>query len=431
MLVLEPSDILRFSNTAYHALTAATLPRYLSTHHQIAELLGGTHCDWQAEERGDGNLNLVFIVSGLRGQVVVKQALPYVRMVGDSWPLALSRAHFEQAALRRQCEFVPALVPAVYAVDSTMALTVMEYLTPHVVLRKGFVAGIRYPHVGEHLGQFLAGTLFGSSDLNLSADEKKRRVAEFAGNTAMCKITEDLIFDEPYFEAPLNRHTAPGLNACALEFRRDIELKLAVQAMKWRFLNHAECLLHGDLHTGSVMVSGSNTRVIDPEFAFYGPMGFDLGLLFANFMMAYLSQAGHETERGERREYGNYLLEQMERVWTSFCESFTSLWFARSKAAPGGDLLHPRLLADAALLNGRALQWHLQRLWQDALGFAGCEIIRRILGLAHVEDFESIADLERRAACELKALSLGRDLLLGGRPVTSMPQLLHAVQASA
>jgi 5-methylthioribose kinase len=30
--------------------------------------------------------------------------------------------------------------------------------------------------------------------------------------------------------------------------------------------------------------------VIDPEFAFYGPMGFDLGAILANFFLAYLSQ---------------------------------------------------------------------------------------------------------------------------------------------
>jgi len=46
-------------------------------------------------EVGDGNLNLVFIVSSSNKQVIVKQALPYVRCVGPSWPFPLSRAYFE------------------------------------------------------------------------------------------------------------------------------------------------------------------------------------------------------------------------------------------------------------------------------------------------------------------------------------------------
>ena len=39
-------------------------------------------------------------------------------------------------------------------------------------------------------------------------------------------------------------------------------------------------------------------------------------------------------------------------------------------------------------------------------------MIRRIVGLSHVEDFESIADAEMRAACERRVLNLARELLV-------------------
>ena len=123
----------------------------------------------------------------------------------------------------------------------------------------------------------------------------------FLANTAMSQISEDLIFDEPYFAAPLNRHTAPDLDELVAALRRDAELKLAVQAMKWRFMNQPECLMHGDLHTGSVMVTELDTRVIDAEFAGYGPMGFDVGMLIANLLMAYLAQSAREVGRGRPR----------------------------------------------------------------------------------------------------------------------------------
>ena len=48
-------------------------------------------------EVGDGNLNLVFIVEGPAGGVCVKQALPYVRAAGESWPMPLERAFFESS----------------------------------------------------------------------------------------------------------------------------------------------------------------------------------------------------------------------------------------------------------------------------------------------------------------------------------------------
>jgi 5-methylthioribose kinase len=42
------------------------------------------------------------------------------------------------------------------------------------------------------------------------------------------------------------------------------------------------------------------------------------------------------------------------------------------------------------------------------LGFAGAKIIRRIIGIAHVEDFESIQDQDVKATCELRALTIAR-----------------------
>ena len=37
-------------------------------------------------------------------------------------------------------------------------------------------------------------------------------------------------------------------------------------------------------------------------------------------------------------------------------------------------------------------------LFEDVLGFAGAVIIRRILGIAHVTDYESIKDADARCA---------------------------------
>jgi 5-methylthioribose kinase len=434
----DSNEIHRFSAGRYHVLTPDAVPGYLRSRNgldgglfdRLVETLGPP-AQWQAREMGDGNLNLIFIVSGPAGSVVVKQALPYVRMVGESWPLAVSRSHYESAALLEQSRWARRFVPAVYDTDALMAAIVMEHLSPHVVLRKGLTRGIRYPSLGEHLGSYLASTLFHTSDLHLPADAKKSRMAQFLGNTAMCKITEDLIFDEPYFDAPMNRHTPGYLDDAARRIRGDVELKLAVQDMKWRFLNHPECLVHGDLHTGSVMVTAHDTRVIDPEFAFYGPMGFDIGVLLANLLMACCAQSGHETIAGERAQHAAYLLEQASTVWSAFSAAFAVYSRARSIASGGGDLLHPRLSQDTPDLQERALEQRLSMVWDQTLGFAGCEIIRRILGLSHIEDFESIAEPARRAVCERRALALARSLLVERATHRSMQDVSAATRAAA
>jgi 5-methylthioribose kinase len=420
----DSTQKLRAAPAGYRTLTVETIGDYLSAHSPLAHRLGKSGEAWRTREVGDGNLNLVFIVEGPEGALVVKQALPYVRLVGSSWPLPLSRSHFEHLALEEQGRWAPAFVPELYHADSAMALIVMDYLRPHIVLRKGLIRGVPFPLVGRHLGTFLARTLFHTSDLYLTAAVKRQRIGAFLANSAMCKISEDLIFDDPYFSAPLNRHTRPQLDSLAESVRRDTPLKLAVQELKARFLNDAEALLHGDLHTGSVLVTGADTRVIDPEFAFYGPMGFDLGAIIGNFLLAHVSQRGHERTRGERGDYRTHLLAQVDDLWGTFAQVFAGLWRERGQ----GDLYSRRLSSDTPELQERAITLRLQSIWDQAVGFAGCKMIRRIFGLAHVEDFESISDPDLRAGCERSAVGLARDMLLDRGAYGNVETLIRAAR---
>lgn len=41
-----------------------------------------------------------------------------------------------------------------------------------------------------------------------------------------------------------------------------------------RFMNCAQALVHGDLHSRSIFANADGLKVLDPEFAFYGPMGY-------------------------------------------------------------------------------------------------------------------------------------------------------------
>jgi 5-methylthioribose kinase len=96
-------------------------------------------------EVGDGNLNLVFIVEGPDGDVCAKQALPYVRLVGEAWPLPLKRAWFEHEAAVIQSRHAPAQIPEVLHYDEKLYLIAMERLSPHVIMRQGMIRGVVYP----------------------------------------------------------------------------------------------------------------------------------------------------------------------------------------------------------------------------------------------------------------------------------------------
>ncbi|SFN04093.1 5'-methylthioribose kinase [Bradyrhizobium sp. Rc3b] len=394
----------------YRILHEAALRDYLAGLPDIAALLGGEPASWEITEVGDGNLNLVFIMKGGRGGVAVKQALPYVRLVGESWPLPLSRAHYEYLALSRQAQLAPGLVPALLHHNEALALTVMELLEPHIIMRKGLVAGTQYPGFVGDITTFMARTLFFTSDLALSAAEKKEGIAAFAGNHALCKITEDLIFTDPYRIAEQNRWTAPYLDALAASLRDDMELHVAISRLKLKFMASPEALLHGDLHTGSIMVTGKQTRVIDPEFAFYGPMGFDVGAVLANLVMAYFASAGHERAPGERAAFEAWVLETIEQVWNEFAGKFLDLW----RAEGTGDAYPVSLFAGAqgaARLEAER-QVYMQRLFADTVGFAAAKTIRRIFGLAHNIDFELIEDPRKRAVSEARAVRLARAMMV-------------------
>src|SRR6201994_1826613 len=317
----------------YRILKDRDLRDYLSRLPDVAARLGGPAAGWTIDEVGDGNLNLVFIVRGSRGGIAVKQALPYVRLVGESWPLPLSRSHYEYLALTQQAKLAEGLVPAVLHHDEQLALVAMELLEPHIIMRKGLVAGTIYPGFVDHITTFMARTLFFCSDLALSAADKKTAIAAFAGNHALCKITEDLIFTDPYRAAPQNRWTQPWLDATAARFRRDLDLHVAISRLKLKFLACPQALIHGDLHTGSIMVTRHETKVIDPEFASHGPIGFDVGAVIANLLMAYLASPGHEREPGARRAFEAWLLQTIAQVWTQFSVKFLALW----RDQPSGD----------------------------------------------------------------------------------------------
>lgn len=414
--------------SAYEPLTPESLPARLAGVAAVADAVGGPPEGWSVEEVGDGNLNLVFIVKGAAGSVIVKQALPYVRLVGDSWPLGLQRAFFEYNALIRQEAVDPGVVPAVLHFEEAQALIVMEHLTPHIILRNQTMAGDRVTDLGGVMGRFCARTAFRCSDLHMDTAKKKADVALFSGNVELCDITETLVFTDPYFDAEMNRHTAPQLDAVVAELRADTALKIEAQHLKRAFTAHAGTLCHGDLHAGSIMVTGESVRIIDPEFAFYGPLGFDVGMLIGNFLMAFHAMPAHVADPEDCAAYQDWLLRVTQDTWQTFAAEFRRLW----QTERSGILYPPALYEDQGqdAASAEACDQVLAEIFADLLGFAGVEMHRRILGLAHVAEFDTIEDPDTRAPLEEKSLRLGRALVLRRHEITDIDTVLGLARAT-
>ncbi|MBN3554940.1 S-methyl-5-thioribose kinase [Fictibacillus nanhaiensis] len=374
------------------------------------------HSQLLVKEIGDGNLNLVFHIESALSKkaVIVKQALPYAKVVGESWPLTLDRARIESEALLKEAESVPHLVPKVLYSDSTLAVTVMEDLSDHVILRKGLIEGQIYPQLANDIGTFAAKTAFYSSDFYLHPFEKKEQVKRFS-NPELCKITEDLVFTDPFFNIETNDFPAE-LQSEVDVIWNDTELLKEVAQLRLSFLTKAEVLLHGDLHSGSIFVKSDSTKVIDPEFAFYGPAGFDIAHFIANLALNHLSQNAHAKEPFHRETLQTYLLETIEKTWETYSETFTQLWNEKA-TDPFAKILG-------------VLENFLEKTFQEAIGFAGCEIIRRTIGLAHVADLDSIPQKEVELFYKKTALELGAKLIKNQRKLTNITELTDWIRGA-
>ncbi|WP_421385092.1 S-methyl-5-thioribose kinase [Bacillus salacetis] len=381
--------------SGYYPLTensAVELARSLGFFDENEELL--------CSEIGDGNLNYVFRIGSrlYEKSVIIKQALPYAKVVGESMPLTLKRAQIESCALKKFSEFTPESVPQVLYTDEELAVTVMEDLSDYKILRKGLIEGEAYPLLPKHVGTYLAKTLFFTSDFGLNGKEKKELVGRFI-NPELCKITEDLVFTDPFYDHDSNNFEEE-LREKVEALWNDHVVRLEAGKLKRKFLTQADALLHGDLHTGSIFVKKDDTKIIDPEFAFYGPIGFDIGQFFANILLNSLSRP-KEDHAGR--------LKIITETWNVFSSEFTELWLAHNQ--------------ETYSTTAGYLDHILGEIFEDSIGFAGCEIIRRTVGLSHVADLDGIEDQTKRLKAKTEAIDLGRRLILQRKVIKGPEQL--------
>ena len=84
--------------------------------------------------------------------------------------------------------------------------------------------------------------------------------------------------------------------------------------MQAKFIERSQALLHGDMHTGSLMVTQDTTYAIDAEFAVYGPIAFDVGKFMANLLLAFFALDGHSTAADSRSKQRGWLYQVATRL---------------------------------------------------------------------------------------------------------------------
>jgi len=324
----------------------------------------------EVKEIGDGNLNYVYLIrenGRPEADLIIKQAVPYCRCLGEEYALNIERSHFEMRSLLHFSKLLPQHIPKIIKADEDMALIAMQYLGDHITARKALINAKHLPNLVEHITSFMAENLFKTSSFYLSSHDKRELIQQFNNNKDLCKITEDYVFTLPFTE---NKHE-----------RLTDSVKEKIISLKYKFMNHTEALLHGDMHTGSMMVNEKETYIFDSEFAVFGPIGFEVGMVLANFIFAWARQVVDGNDI-----YAANIRQSVFQIWNQFESKFLHHWQKKD----GNALSAENFLTQNSLDMFKSKM--MKQFLQDSIGFACCELLRRILGVAKVEDIETIED---------------------------------------
>jgi 5-methylthioribose kinase len=350
-------------------------------------------------EIGDGNINYIYKVWDPKNDksIILKHADNYMRN-STTRKLSTNRSIIEYEILKIQGSLTNNMVPQIYSYDDEMFSLVMEDLSKYQIMRKALLEYKTFPKFADQISDFLFNTLFKTTDLVLNPEEKKRLTKEFI-NPEMCEITERLVLTEPYKNLRnTNIIQEENLGFIEKELYNDEQLLLEIGKLKNNFKNNAQSLIHGDLHTGSIFVDNDNTKVIDPEFAFYGPMGYDIGNVIANLIFAWIRAKVNENKT---LKIHNFI------IWaeTSIAE-IIDLFIKKYNERYDDNVI------DQVYRNKLFKEFYLRSILSDTAGYAGTEIIRRTVGVAKVEEILKIEDKTVHIATEKNLVLIGKSFVM-------------------
>ena len=353
--------------------------------------------DIKVSEIGDGNINYVFRAEDIKSKksVVIKQADKLLRSSGR--PLDVDRNRIEAEVLKFYGEVASDYVPKIYHYDEVMCALTMEDISEYENLRHGLMKKKIYKNFAEDITTFMVNTLISTMDIVMNPWKKKEDVKKYI-NIELCDITEKLVFTDPYTNHfGTNIVLDESSEFVKKEIYDDEELVFEAGKLKYKFMNNPQSLLHGDLHSGSIFVTESKTKVIDPEFAFYGPIGYDLGNVVGNLFFSYIHSDIVMSDEVEKRAYLNYL----ETTIAEIVDKFTGK-FGRA---------YDEKVIDPMAKNPLYKRWMIASILEDAAGMAGTEVIRRTIGDSKVKEIESIESIEARVYMDKFLILLGKSLI--------------------
>jgi len=353
--------------------------------------------DVVVSEIGDGNINYVFKAFDKKSNksIVIKQADKLLR--SSQRPLDIDRSRIEAEVMMFYSRVAKDYVPYIYDYDKVMCALTMEDISDCENLRHSLMKCKIYKNFAEDITTFMVNTLVPTMDIAMNPWEKKENVKRYT-NIELCDITEKLVFTDPYTNFyGTNIVLDESKDFVDKEIYKDEELIFEAGKLKYKFMNNPQSLIHGDLHSGSIFVNDSKTKVIDPEFAFYGPIGYDVGNVVGNLFFSYIYTEIMVENKDDKNNYLSWLEITISEIIDKFIEKF--------------DIAYDNLVIDPVANNELYKKWMIDSILEDTAGMAGTEIIRRTIGDSKVIEIDSIVNIEDRVLADKFLILLGKALI--------------------
>lgn len=264
---------------------------------------------------GEGNMNCTLRVRTSTRDIVVKQGRPWVEKYSHI-PAPWSRTLVEAAfyEIAARVDALASRMPRFYGVDEVSRIVALEALD------------------GTDLTSLYSGETLATDDLDgltryLAALATVRVTgprAELLRNRKMRALNHLHIFDFPLQEAnglDLDPIT-PGLSDAARRLKANRSYVARVRRLGEHYLADGSQLVHGDYFPGSWLRTPDGLRVIDPEFCFLGAAGFDVGVMLGHALLSgqpaevcdAIEAAGRRLEHDEALVRGFAGVEIMRRL---------------------------------------------------------------------------------------------------------------------
>ena len=247
------------------------------------------------EEIGDGNLNFVYrVFDATRPErsLVLKQAPPYIKILGPNYPLPPERLTYESRALAIYNRLASGTVPAQHYFDSENAVIAMADLRGYHLLRDELIAGHVNSTISEKIGRFMGVVHSQTHVENLDLETANMYREDFA-NTVMQAITADYVFTLPYTEHETNFYTE-GLEPHVKRLKTDEVFLQQTSAPKSDLRQRtARYNARRPSIPGVLWCKAIRRRLLIPNSPFTGPLDLTLGCTGANHLLAYFSHAGN------------------------------------------------------------------------------------------------------------------------------------------